>query len=85
MQGDQLGGVTWDGVRTYKPVLSSRAFLSADQKSVAFESPALMDYVLLSVQDYLELAALIQAGVIWNRKQFFDYLKQAQQPPPGNP
>jgi hypothetical protein len=80
--GDDTGFVA---ITLYKPVPDSGIFASPGKIPILMSSPNIMDYVLISVSDYLELAALIQSCQIWNRRMFTDYCTAAKAPIPTIP
>ena len=64
----------WDGIKLFKPVPDQQIFIADDKTEIKYLEVT-KEYVLLSVNDYLEICALLESAVIWNRKMFFDYIK----------
>jgi len=69
----------WDGIKLYKPIPEQQKFIAADKTEIKYMAIT-NQYLLISVNDYLEICALIESAVLWNKKMFFNYLKE--KPPP---
>jgi hypothetical protein len=65
----------WDGIKLYKPIPDKELFIAADKSTIKYTEID-SKYILMSVEDYLEICALLESAVFWNKKIFFEYIKQ---------